>query len=146
MPVGQQAPQATLPQSVAIPDQEWLENLPQALKEIRSPDQTFHTPATSPESTPHGTPLKTPQRGATAFPTHVSGNQAAWNLPYIATPEKTVDFRELPTDSPVFVQSQRRLARINDEIVLVKNHPEDVIPANLLDRFQLNHWQRWFKV
>jgi len=136
MPVGQQAPQATLPQSVAIPDQEWLENLPQALKEIRSPDQTFHTPATSPESTPHGTPLKTPQRGATALPTHVSGNQAAWNLPYIATPEKTVDFRELPTDSPVFVQSQRRLARINDEIVLVKNHPEDVIPANLLDRFQ----------
>jgi len=52
------------------------------------------------------------------------------------TPKRAMEFNELPTDARVFLQSQRRLANIGNEIVLVRNHPEDLAQRNLLEQFQ----------
>jgi hypothetical protein len=52
------------------------------------------------------------------------------------TPKRAMEFNELPTDARVFLQSQKRLANIGNEIVLVKNYPEDLAQRNLLEQFQ----------
>jgi hypothetical protein len=46
-----------------------------------------------------------------------------------------MDFYELPTDTPIVVQNQQRLAKVGNEIVRVKNHPEDHIPT-VMERFE----------
>ncbi len=44
-------------------------------------------------------------------------------------------FYELPTDTPIVVQNQQRLAKVGNEIVRVKNHPEDHVPT-VMERFE----------
>ena len=98
------------------PDADWLRNPPLE-------DQEFRTPTQMPsEFTPTG-----------SVP---YGDQATWNIPHIPTPKKTMDYHELPTGAKTFVQSQRRLANVGNETVLVKNHPEDMVPINLLDQIK----------
>ncbi len=46
-----------------------------------------------------------------------------------------MDFYELPTDTPIVVQNQQRLAKVGNEIVRVKNHPEDHVPT-VMERFE----------
>jgi hypothetical protein len=46
-----------------------------------------------------------------------------------------MDFHELPTDTPMVLQNQQRLAKVGNEIVRVKNHPEDHIPG-IMERFE----------
>lgn len=133
LPPAAAAPRAPeLPQALADqaqekqpvqPDQEWLRNLPLEDQELRSPrNDSFYTPdSQSPFSPARNAPY---------------GDQAAWNIPHVPTPKKTMDYHELPTNAKVFVQSQRRLANVGNEVVLVKNHPEDVVPPNLLEQIQ----------
>jgi len=122
----QTVPLTQTPTHVVVPDQDWLSNLNEQAKAMRTPEEAFHTLESSQASTPL-TPLS---------PTQIMGNQAVKNLPYIPTPKQVIDFKDLPTDSPVFVQHNRRLATVNDQVLLVQNHPEDLEPANLLEHFQ----------
>jgi hypothetical protein len=126
-----------VPQPIT-PDADWLLGLPLAAQEMRSPtSDEYQTPVSTPGS--YHSNNDTPSRdeaGAAALPMHVSGDQAAWEIPKDVTPTHSVDFNELPTNTPIFVHHQRRMARIGNEIMLVRNHPEDIIPQALADQFQ----------
>jgi hypothetical protein len=69
------------------------------------------------------------------MPMHATGDQSFWDLHDLPAPTRTMDFHELPTDAPMVVQNQRRLAKVGNEIVRVKNHPEDYIPG-MLKKFE----------
>ncbi len=117
-----------------FPDQDWLKSLPFSMQQMRSPEMdSFHTPDT------HSTPVQTPlsaHKQTPQTPLYDIGNKAVSNLRYIPTPSKSVDYTELPTDCSVFVQHNRTLAQIGNELVLVNNHPEEIIPVNLSEHFQ----------
>ena len=66
---------------------------------------------------------------------HATGDQSLWDLHDLPVPTRTMDFYELPTDTPIVVQNQQRLAKAGNEIVRVKNHPEDHIPT-VMERFE----------
>jgi hypothetical protein len=66
---------------------------------------------------------------------HDSGDQSLWDIHDLPAPTRTLDFHELPTDAPMVVQNQQRLAKVGNEIVRVRNHPEDHIP-NVMERFE----------
>jgi hypothetical protein len=104
------------------------------MQQMRSPEMdSFHTPDT------HSTPVQTPlsaHKQTPQTPLYDIGNKAVSNLRYIPTPSKSVDYTELPTDCSVFVQHNRTLAQIGNELVLVNNHPEEIIPVNLSEHFQ----------
>lgn len=62
------------------------------------------------------------------------GNEDAWNSSHIPNPTKVIDFNELPTNAKTFTQMQRRLAQVGNDVVLVKNHPEDITTPNLIEQ------------
>ncbi len=66
---------------------------------------------------------------------HATGDQSLWDIHDLPVPTRTMDFYELPTDTPIVVQNQQRLAKVGNEIVRVKNHPEDHIPT-VMERFE----------
>ena len=66
---------------------------------------------------------------------HATGDQSLWDLHDLPVPTRTMDFYELPTDTPIVVQNQQRLAKVGNEIVRVKNHPEDHVPT-VMERFE----------
>jgi len=51
------------------------------------------------------------------------------------TPSKSLDFTELPTDSPVFMHNYQTLAQVGNELVLVTNHPDEITPVNRSKHF-----------
>jgi hypothetical protein len=69
------------------------------------------------------------------MPMHATGDQGLWDLHSMSAPSRTVNFNELPTDVPIVVKNQQRLAKIGNEIVKVANHPEDILP-HMLEQFQ----------
>jgi hypothetical protein len=121
-----------VPQKTVInPDADWLQGLPKAMREMRVPEP-YQTPRTSPEMTP----VLSPARKETAgMPMHATGDQSLWDINDLPVPTRTMDFYELPTDTPIVVQNQQRLAKAGNEIVRVKNHPEDHIPT-VMERFE----------
>jgi len=62
------------------------------------------------------------------------GNEDVWDLSHVPNPTKVIDFNELPTNAKTFTQMQRRLAQVGKEMVLVKNHPEDLTTPNLIEQ------------
>ncbi len=66
---------------------------------------------------------------------HATGDQSLWDIHDLPVPTRTMDFYELPTDTPIVVQNQQRLAKVGNEIVRVKNHPEDHVPT-VMERFE----------
>ena len=66
---------------------------------------------------------------------HATGDQSLWDLHDLPVPTRTMDFYELPTDTPIVVQNQQWLAKVGNEIVRVKNHPEDHVPT-VMERFE----------
>ncbi len=124
---GKVAPQRT----VINPDADWLQGLPHAMREMRASDP-YQTPRTSPEMTPILSPVRKETSG---MPMHATGDQSLWDIPDLPAPTRTMDFHELPTDTPMVVQNQRRLAKVGNEIVRVKNHPEDYLPG-MMKKFE----------
>jgi hypothetical protein len=93
---------AVTPQRTVInPDAYWLQMLPHAMQEMRSPDQ-FHTPITSPDITPAFTPTRKNS------PDMLLETQGLWDLHNMAATTRTINFNELPTDALIVVQNQRR--------------------------------------
>jgi hypothetical protein len=121
----------TLQRTLINPDADWLQMLPHAMQEMRSLDQ-FHTPITSPEITPALTPTR---KNSSDMPMHATGDQGLWDLHNMPAPTRTINFNELPTDAPMVVQNQRRLAKVGNKIVRVANHPEDFLPS-MLEQFE----------
>jgi hypothetical protein len=100
------------------------------MREMRVPEP-YQTPRTSPEITPILSPVRKETSG---MPMHATGDQSLWDIHDLPAPTRTMDFHELPTDTPMVVQNQRRLAKVGNEIVRVKNHPEDHIPG-IMEKF-----------
>ena len=120
------------PQKTVInPDADWLRGLPPTMQDMRVPEP-HQTPRTSPEATPVLSPARKETAGR---PMHATGDQSLWDLHDLPAPTRTVDFYELPTDTPIVVQNQQRLAKVGNEIVRVKNHPEDHVPT-VMERFE----------
>jgi hypothetical protein len=111
-----------VPQKTVInPDADWLQGLPQAMREMRVPEP-YQTPRTSPE----GTPILSPARKETAgMPMHATGDQSLWDIHDLPVPTRTMDFYELPTDTPIVVQktTPRRSSRTKK--------PTDIYQAGL---------------
>jgi hypothetical protein len=121
-----------VPQRTVInPDADWLQGLPQAMREMRVPEP-YQTPRTSPEMTPVLSPAR---KETTEMLMHATGDQSLWDIHDLPAPTRTMDFHELPTDTPMVLQNQQRLAKVGNEIVRVKNHPEDHIPS-VMERFE----------
>jgi hypothetical protein len=82
------------------------------------------------------TPILSPARKETSgMPMHATGDQSLWDIHDLPAPTRTMDFHELPTDTPMVLQNQQRLAKVGNEIVRVNNHPEDHIPG-IMERFE----------
>jgi hypothetical protein len=94
--------------------------------------ESHQTPRTSPEATPVPSSARKETSG---MPMHATGDQSLWDLHDLPVPTRTMDFYELPTDTPIVVQNQQRLAKVGNEIVRVKNHPEDHVPT-VMERFE----------
>jgi hypothetical protein len=121
-----------VPQRTVInPDADWLQGLPHAMREMRVPEP-YQTPRISPEMTPILSPARKENSG---MPMHATGDQSLWDIHDLPAPTRTMDFHELPTDAPMVVQNLQRLAKVGNEIVRVKNHPEDHIPG-IMEKFE----------
>jgi hypothetical protein len=120
------------PQKTVInPDANWLQGLPPIM-----PDMGVSGSNQNPRTSPEATPVPSSARKETAgMPMHATGDQSLWDLHDLPAPTRTMDFYELPTDTPIVVQNQQRLAKVGNEIVRVKNHPEDHIPT-VMERFE----------
>jgi hypothetical protein len=82
------------------------------------------------------TPILSPARKETSgMSMHATGDQSLWDIHDLPAPTRTMDFHELPTDTTMILQNQQRLAKVGNENVKVKNHPEDHIPS-VMERFE----------
>jgi hypothetical protein len=102
--------------------------LPSAELQAKSPLSEFYF---TPQSCP---PKVANNKVASDSSSSTLGNEDGWNLSHIPNPTKVIDFNELPTNAKTFTQMQRRLAQVGKEVVLVKNHPEDITPPNLIEQ------------
>ncbi|MFO0003172.1 MAG: hypothetical protein ACK559_18785, partial [bacterium] len=117
--------------TVINPDANWLQGLPTTMQ-----DMGVSEPNQNPRTSPEATPIRSSARKETAgMPMYATGDQSLWDLHDLPAPTRTVDFYELPTDTPIVVQNQQRLAKVGNEIVRVKNHPEDHVPT-VMERFE----------